>query len=509
MPDPALGSYELLGIRDDICFDRFSRYGPYGLGYGKTHGGSDVGLDTESSGNEAVWTETGQIDYSNMDWGSAQDRCYEANKARFRQLNPITDELQETEGKKGRIAVVVRTYTGFQWTDHAILNFRAMINELSLRSGSEYTVHFLMQVRDTDAPIFADERTAQQIIAMNIPSEFRNMVTLWSESEMKLIYPGKFEDPIVNPSGGDIHGIYRSAHFPLQVFAMQHPEYEHFWNWEMDMRYLGSYYEFFDRVGRWADEQPRPLIWERNAKYYIPSYHGSWQNFTRTVQLDTIRSSHQTVFSPLDFEGKQKLRAEEEGRSTLPLSCSSTADKRTCGVGEPADLITLNPIFDTAWSGWVFTNDATGYSSPPPRRCAIITASRLSYRLLSAMHEEVWRHHHSMFSEMFPPSVALHHGFKAVYAPHPVYLERAWYPFSEIDGAFNGGRDHSTSGEGSPFDLRNEHNHRGTSWYYNSEFAGGLWRRWLGYGGSEEGSGRMCLRGMLVHPVKYEHPLER
>jgi hypothetical protein len=57
-----------------------------------------------------------------------------------------------------------------------------------------------------------------------------------------------------------------------------------------------------------------------------------------------------------------------------------------------------------------------------------------------------------------------------------------------------------------------------------------IWRRWLGYaqkdgrgkfggrnnegrerGGKEEeegesSSGRLCLRSMLLHPIKYEHP---
>lgn len=55
-----------------------------------------------------------------------------------------------------------------------------------------------------------------------------------------------------------------------------------------------------------------------------------------------------------------------------------------------------------------------------------------------------------------------------------------------------------------------EHNFRGTSWYYNAGFPSNLWRRWLGYrvdnaGGEEEevaGEGRMCLPGMLLHPVK-------
>jgi len=45
-------------------------------------------------------------------------------------------------------------------------------------------------------------------------------------------------------------------------------------------------------------------------------------------------------------------------------------------------------------------------------------------------------------------------------------------------------------------------------------FAGRLWRRWLGYktvdggGATEElrrdSGGRMCVRSMLLHPVKWE-----
>ena len=532
MPEPALGSYDLLGMRDDVCFDRFGRYGPYGLGYSKINGGSGSGVDTESEGSEEVWAKSGKIDYSKMDWGAAQERCFEANKHRFQQLNNVTGEPEKAEGKKARTAVVIRSYTGFRWTEHAILNFRALINELSLRSGGEYHVHFLMQVRDTNEPIFSDDQTAERIVNENVPAEFRSLVTLWSETQMKLFYPGTFPDPISNPSMQDIHGIYRSAHFPLQVFALNHPEYDQFWNWEMDMRYLGSYYEFFDRLGKWTAEQPRPFIWERSSRYYIPSYHGDWDNFTKNVVKDTMSSGRPVVFGPTDFDGKGQLQYETEGKSVMPESCSTTADNSKCGVGEDADLITLNPLFDTDQSGWYFADDVTGYRGSPPRRCAIITAGRLSRRLLMAMHEEVWRHHHTMFSEMFPPSVALHHGFKAVYAPHPIYLERAWYPYSDIDAAFNGGRDHSTSGQGSPFDIRNEHNHKGTSWYYHSEWAGMLWRRWLGYAqrdgrtkyggragyGSERGgkleemeaksTGRMCLRGMLVHPIKYEHPTE-
>lgn len=534
MPDPVIGSYDLLGIRDDVCFDRFGRYGPYGLGYKLSEGGTNLGIDTESSGSEEVWKKTGQINYAHVDWGTAQDRCVEANKHRLTQIDPKTGELEEgAKDKKDRIAIVIRLYTGFKWTHHAVLNFRAIITELNLKSGGEYSLHFMLHVQDDSVPIWADKVTVQRILDANVPKEFHNAVWLWSEAQMRLWYPGEFKVPLDNPSNRDIHGVYRSAHLPLQVFAVEHPEYKHVWNWEMDMRYLGSYYEFFDRLGIWGKKQPRENMWERSARYYIPSYHGSWENFTETAAQDAMDADQPVVFGPAWFPGKLLLRHEQANRPVMPASCLETPDRSKCGVGEEADLITLNPIFDTDGSGWVFALDATGYDEPPPRRCAIITASRLSRRLLLAMHESVWRYHRSMFSEMFPTTIALHHGYKAVYAPHPVYLDRAWDPQgTSVDAAFNGGQGHSTSGKGSPYDLFNEHNHKGTTWYFNSEFSGLLWRRWLGYaqmdgrgalggqisrgqqrGGlleeqSRSSTGRMCLRSMLMHPIKHEDPSE-
>ncbi|KAI0009928.1 hypothetical protein F4779DRAFT_335176 [Xylariaceae sp. FL0662B] len=529
----ALGSYNLLGLREDVCFDRFGRYGPYGLGYDLDVGGTGEGLDTEHEGNEVVWEKTGQINYEGVDWAAAQERCVKANEARFLTGNETRDfELSQTGLKKmDRMAVVIRTYVGFEWTSHALLNFRAMINELNLRSGGEYDVHFLLHVRDNNAPIWADPGTVQEILDYNVPPEFHGLCTLWSEAQMKLYYPGNFGDTFENPSNGDIHGVYRSAHMPLQHFAMMHPEYAHFWNWEMDMRWTGSYYELFDRLGKWGAAQSRQGMWERASKYYIPGLHGSWDNFTDLVAHETRAAGKRPIMGPVVFNGKAAL---EKGENFMPESCAHGKDMSQCGVGEDADIITLNPLFDAEASGWVFAGDVTGYDTKydkPPRRSAIVTASRLSRRLLRVMHEETWRLHHSMFSEMFPPTMAFHHSLKGVYAPHPVFLDRRW-PQEEIDKAFNGGQDRTTNGHGSPFDITNEHNHKGTSWYYNSEFAGLLWRRWLGYaqmdgrndaggragegtlrGGKDEeedpnSSGRLCLRSMLVHPIKWENPAE-
>ncbi|EPE02192.1 hypothetical protein F503_06108 [Ophiostoma piceae UAMH 11346] len=593
-PKPLMGSHSLLGMNEDVCFDRFGRYGPYGLGYSKEEGGTGLALDTEREGFEEVWSTkhtTGKIDYTNVDWADAQRRCFESNQERFGLADSETsrpsefapeahllgmsktEKRDEASGntpslkKTERTAIVMRCYAGFKWSLHSILNMRALVNELSLQSGGEYDIHILLHARDENIPVWADKETAEQFIADNIPQEFRGLTSLWAEGQMRLLYPGMRDQPVFsNPSNADIHGVYRSPHLPLQHFAQQHPEYDYYWNWEMDMRFLGSYYEFFNRLGSWADKQPRRRLWDRSSKYYFPALHGSWENFTARVDAEAHEAGRPSILGELMFAGRSQTRDEERGVSPLPSGCegavlstynrTTPADNSTlglpgrhffadrnnnytnipeqCGVGEGADLITLNPMFDSEDSGWVFSDDVTGYDlafAAPPRRTAIITASRLSRRLLFAMHEETWRLHHGMFAEMFPPSIALHRGFKAVYAPHPVYADRHW-PLVAAEKAFNSGPDHSSgAGQTSPFLPENEHFHRGMSWYYNANFAGRLWRRWLGYiqpmddpkapkpanatndslaglaGGAGEElarSGRMCMRSVLVHPIKFE-----
>lgn len=114
-----------------------------------------------------------------------------------------------------------------------------------------------------------------------------------------------------------------------------------------------------------------------------------------------------------------------------------------------------------------------------------------------------------MFSEMYPASIALHHGLKAVYAPHPMYIDRDWPP-AYLAAVMNAGRNGASGGARTSVYGGREHNFKGTTWFYDAGFAPNLWRRWLGMkvdndGGEREelaGEGRMCLPGILLHPVK-------
>lgn len=320
---------------------------------------------------------------------------------------------------------------------------------------------------------------------------------------------------------------------PVQYFAYQHPEYDYYWNWEMDVRYTGHWYHFFDKVANWAKEQPRKGLWERNARFYVPSVHGPWEDFRQMVRVQTEHgtNSPNNMWSALKEDKDQGVKAieqrgdkpiwgperpaerdvmEVEGEGIPPTTYEK--DRYEWGVGEDADLIVFNPLYDPEGTTWLLRDDVTGYDTSngmPPRRTAIITASRLSRKLLLTMHRETSLKRHTMFSEMWPASTCLQHGFKAVYVPHSVYIDRRW-PTRYLDSVFNAGRNGASGGARTAVFGDREHNFRGTTWFYSAGFSPNLWRRWLGYrvdndGGEQEelaGEGRMCLPPMLLHPVK-------
>lgn len=569
-PDPVMGSYELFGMRNDMCFERYGRLGPYGYGYSKKYGGSGAGMDGDMEGSDKVWGDELEIDYTKVRWANVQDKCIETNRHRFKPapkqaMNHFFTSManggpsQERESKdevatkskngkqlKSRTAVLIRTWWDYKYDDEDMFYLRALMNELSIQSGGEYTVHFLVHVKDDNMQIWADEETYQRVLDNALPEEFRGMGTLWSERQMGLIYGGVAESFYRDLP---VHGAYRSTYMPVQYFAHMHPEFDFFWHWEMDIRYTGHFYHLFTQVSQWAKQQPRKGLWERNGRFYVPSEHGSWEDFRQMVRVQTEHgtASKQNIYAklaadagtknPMDSESRRPetpvwgpQRPTGEGDETAdpdddPVPPTTyDKDEYEWGVGEEADFITFNPLFDPHTTNWILAEDVTGYNTTdnnyPPRRTAIITASRLSRRLLETMHRETALKRHTMFSEMWPGSCALHHGYKAVYAPHPVYIDRAW-PTSYLAAIFNNGRNGAAGGaRTSVFSDERQHNFLGTTWYYHAGFSPNLWKRWLGYkvdndGGEEwemANEGRMCLPAMLLHPVKdveliYEHKI--
>ena len=554
-PRSVMGSDELLGLSETSCYDRYGKLGPYGFGYSRNKGGVGAGIDGERQGADNVWKDAAQIDYSSVRWGEAQSRCLDKNKQRFSSAQPdekqafqdmtvtrseenrsiqqnedgavhTTESSGQTKKTISRTAVVIRTWWDYHYDPESILYLRGLISELSLLTSAEYTVHFLIHVKDDNKPIWADSDMYQTVLNNALPEEFHGMGTLWSERQMGLIYGG-LEESFYRKL--PVHGVYRSAHLPLQYFAHRHPEYDYFWNWEMDTRYTGNWYKLFSSVRDWARDQPRKGLWERNNHFYVPAVHGTWEDFKQMVRVQsemppTPNPSKWANAGPPGTTPQEPVKEKPIWGPHPPLDVTPSPfdpqppttyekDKYEWGVGEEADLITFNPTFDPDRTDWILAEDVTGYNKTlglPPRRTAIITASRLSRRLLLTMHKETALDRHTMFSEMWPASCALHHGLKAVYAPHPVYIDRQW-PLRYLAQIMNGGKNGGVGGaRKTVFGDSVQHNLLGVNWHYNTGFAPNLWKRWLGYrvdggGGEAEevaGEGRMCLPGILLHPVK-------
>ncbi|KAK3382466.1 hypothetical protein B0T24DRAFT_15541 [Lasiosphaeria ovina] len=605
-PDNILGSYELLSLPEDICFDRYGRYGPYGYGYSARTGGLGVGEHGEQEGSEHVWESVKKVDWRKVNWADVQRRCYKANADLYKPLTsrdapprgfyigapavvakleardaaepgivksgepaktpgeaPSPDEktpstlktdltAKKPQGDKSRTAIVLRCWDEFAWGEEDVMNLRALISEMSLASGGRYDIHLLVQVRnDAKHPVWADDEAYRNRIKDSIPEEFQGMATLWSETQMLAVYQGLHDLWIRGPDL-PVHGSYRGLQMAMQHFASNHPEYDYFWQWEMDIRYTGHYYDLLTKMEGWAKEQPRKGLWERNARFYMPYVHGSWEDFKQMARVQTEQGtiSPENIWEKVPgIKGAAKdphqaprgeesvwgpMRAADQGdwfepeNDTVPPTVYER-DKYTWGVGEEADLITLNPIFDPQGTTWKLGDDITGFNESdgkgkPPRRAQIITASRMSRTLLMTMHRETAFRKHHAFPEMWPATVALHHGYKAVFAPHPIFVDREW-PTEYMARVLNGGRNGASGGARTSVFGAREHNLMGLTWFYNAGFSGNLYRRWLGLrvnndggeafeldvdpsmndtsvGTMSGGEGRMCLPPVLLHPVK-------
>lgn len=516
MPAPYFGGYEELGMVPNQCWERFGRLGPYGYSYSKAEGG--FGLEALPSGEPKLDKMIRRIDYTGINWNNVQKRCLEKNRERLGldqesldkpagALSRLWSQAEKITGGTKRLprhAFILRAWTGIEWSPMRVITTRSLISELALKTGGQYDVHILMHITDDSIDI-SDQATATKLVHDNVPEEFWDITTPWSVPDMAEYYPGFTEDmTIENDSRKPLYSVYRIPHFALQWFAQHHPEYEFFWNWELDLRYTGHYYEFFEAAGKWSDKQPRKYLWERNERYWIPGLHGRWENFVELVEKETKASNRPSPWGPMINDGVVDP-------ATYPPT-TLDQDNYEWGVGEAADLIALNPLFDPEKNAWCLRYDITGYNTTvPPRRTSIITIGRFSRRLLQAMHEEVSRNKHTMFPEMFPGSIALHHGLKAVYIPHPIYFDRRW-PLDRLDLVFNHAETPETSVYSFPYTPgTGEANFQTASYYYSTEFGAPLWHRWLGnedlgFGGPEleKETGRMCLRGMLIHPVKQD-----
>lgn len=565
-PTPVIGDAEAVGIDFNHCFDREGRLGPYGHGRGVD--GNVANKDRPIA--ELAWSE--------VQWAELQNQCFVSNRHRYRpearrQIgHPLEKDIplnslehpQESKPLAAepayhtRTAVLIRTWDNYRYTDNDLQSIRALITELSLFSGGEYQVFLFVDVKHSTSKSWNNSQVYQEVLKASVPAEFQGISILWNEEILQEWYPevGSWD-------------VYWHQFMPLQWFSKLHPEFDYIWNWEADARYTGNHYQFLDQVTQFAKNAARKYLWERNSRFYIPAAHGSyneWLNNTHAIVESAIRNDNlDVVWGPQPYNAT----IQQPVGPTPPRSLDE--DNFEWGVGEEADLVTLQPIWDPTYTLWAYRNKIFNFvpgvrphftNKDPldinffhsefvniPRRVYINTVSRFSRRLLHAMHLENLAGR-TMQAEMWPATVSLHHGLKAVYAPHPIWADHRW-PAWYMDAVFNAdGNDTARWGSRSDsvYNQDREHNFEGWSWYFHSKFPRVLYRRWLGwsattgggieylnnplrtlggkqyeeegltlkiqpesaptsgtFGGREiqvGGKGRMCLPAMLLHPIK-------
>ncbi|EAW12963.1 DUF3405 domain-containing protein [Aspergillus clavatus NRRL 1] len=480
-PTPLFGSHDAVGLDGQVSFDRYTRYGTYGEG--------------EDEIFVKNWIKPSKVDWPQVNWAELQQQCFDNNAARFSAKSDGMPAANPQIAPESRAAILIRTYAGKQYTKNDIYVIRSMITELSLQSGGEYEVFLLLHVKDPELHIDQGE-VYQKVLQENVPEEFRNMTILWNVPMVASRYPNLNHDVI------DVH---HAQWLSIQHFALQYPGFDFLWNWEVDARFTGHHYEFANKIAEFALKQPRRGMWERNSRFYVPGIHGNFDNSFRNF---VERAEEEGVWGPLPmpFDNRQPL-------GPSPPVRSPSEDNYQWGVGEEADYIGFLPIFHPIGTDWVIRNEVYGYmGAETPRRASLITHSRLSRRLLLAMDAEnlVGRH---MGSEMFPVSTALHHGLKAISAPHPIYSDHGM-PAQSADKWFNSGINGRTgSTKNSPFSWGRESRFKDLSWYYRANLPGRLYWNFLGWRKDGTGGklyealyGRVCLPSILFHPIKDVRP---
>ena len=504
------GSYKDTGLGSGNCFDRYSRNSPYG--YEERLADSSTGRPPAS-----------KVEWEKVDWGRLQRECVMRNQARYgamkepkwifrypspRDIENINSTLirpqQETSDDpssyfdwiasrsrkvKKRSAVLLRTFDSKKYTPDNIQHIRSMITELSLHSGGEYEVFLLIQIRDLKRPIFVDPEAYQRALDDYVPQEFHNISILFNVPLLEAWYikAGK-HDP---KNSQQVHMTQ-----PLQLFSFLRPDFDLYWQSELDVRYTGHHYHHLEAIRQWAVKQPRRLQWERASFIYSTFVHRTWKNFMEKVR-EVAKDNG--IWGPLSTTGIIPVGPD-------PPVAAQGQDKFEWGVGEPADMINVMPIIDPVKTHMMFRNGVDNYPDKlnTPRRSAPVTPLiAISKRLLRAMHHSQVTMGTHMMPEMYPESSALHHGMKTVAFPEPVYVHSDQTP-EQLESIFNAQNKTSIWNGGSPHAKLAQHVSFWWSAGFQPEYSNVLYRKWLGI--DKEGNltdhKRLCLPPILLHPIK-------
>ncbi len=203
-PQTIFGTYEETGLDSEFCFDCRARYSPYEFDDGEVERGS-------------MAARSQYLDWTKVAWALLQDDCMIRNMDRYEPIErdhngtlwmPTPEEIADIDSTiyfpdagikagwfsssakfKKRSAAVFSIKDDQEWAIDTMEYIRSMVMELSLHSGAEYEVIFLVEVRDADKAIFTDSETYAKVLRKSVPEEFRSLTILFNHALLDAWYP--------------------------------------------------------------------------------------------------------------------------------------------------------------------------------------------------------------------------------------------------------------------------------------------------------------------------------
>jgi hypothetical protein len=407
-----------------------------------------------------------------------------------------------------RTAIIFRAWEGYNYTSEDLINLRATIAETSLAFGGEYTVFILVDVKDKERHIFSNDENYLRAVDELVPPEFRDLAVLFDETLLESWYP-KIKT----------HGATYQIMQPLQLFGHFYPEFDFYWQLELDVRFTGHAGRYLAAMSDFAREQPRKQAIERSTWYYMPEFHGNYSNFLSSVNA--------TLAGKGGLGWGMRIQDFEPIGPKPPVN-GSLADNFEWGVGEEADFIALTPCaYMPSLEHWVWRKWQQGFKAgtKTPGWMCQPAMGRASRALLLAVHHAQAVQGLAMHSEATLSSFALWHGLKLVVPPQPIYQDPQW-PRDKMNELFNGpGAVEAHRRKGMVGMARGDAIYRQTpyeyitttsaSFWYTSNFPDRIYDAWLGRGGQggnashdlphvlwKSEDGRVYAPNMMLHPVK-------
>ena len=286
---------------------------------------------------------------------------------------------------------------------------------------------------------------------------------------------------------------------PMQLLALHYPEFDHFWQFEMDMRFLGDAGKFIDRMTMVARNEPRKQALERSTFWHMIDETGDYGEFSRAVDKANNGGSH--AWGPIQVPEIMPI-------GPIPPTKDPRNETFKWGVGEEADAIMMSFCMNANIpNGWPFKKWVQGLRMglDTPRFYCPPAISRASRPLLLAIHQAQLEAGIRIPSEATLPSFALWHGLKLSFPQHPVF-HRDRDNHANRGKWWRGGPRASSTGLG-PDSSSHPRGH-GLTFWWESDWTRQIFSAWTGQSDDsawilDNRDGKLWAPNILLHPVKH------